>query len=154
MKSSAIRLIAILLGANFLIGTLLFQKSPLPQSGRVRKTHNLIKPLGFAAGKETAEHVRRRRLWTVSDRAEVVHKRQKHRGIGAVHNELGDLYLRQGQDKVALEHYQTAYRHFRVHTRRSNRPELQRAVQRAWLVQTRAWRHRRQPCQRHRFNAI
>jgi CHAT domain-containing protein len=31
------------------------------------------------------------------------------RGIGAAHNELGDLYLRQGQHKVALEHFQNAY---------------------------------------------
>ena len=31
------------------------------------------------------------------------------RGIGAAHNELGDLYLRQGQHKVALDHYQKAY---------------------------------------------
>jgi len=31
------------------------------------------------------------------------------RGIGAAHNELGDLYLRQGQHKVALEHFQKAY---------------------------------------------
>jgi CHAT domain-containing protein len=31
------------------------------------------------------------------------------RGVGAAHNELGDLYLRQGQDKVALDHYRQAY---------------------------------------------
>jgi CHAT domain-containing protein len=31
------------------------------------------------------------------------------KGIAAVHNELGDLYLRQGQDKIALDHYQRAY---------------------------------------------
>lgn len=31
------------------------------------------------------------------------------KGIAAAHNELGDLYLRQGQDKTALEHYQKAY---------------------------------------------
>jgi CHAT domain-containing protein/tetratricopeptide (TPR) repeat protein len=31
------------------------------------------------------------------------------RGIGAAHNELGDLYLRQGQHKVALEHFRQAY---------------------------------------------
>ncbi len=31
------------------------------------------------------------------------------RGIGAAHNELGDLYLRQGQHKVALDHFQKAY---------------------------------------------
>ena len=31
------------------------------------------------------------------------------RGIAATHNELGDLYLRQGQNKTALGHYQTAY---------------------------------------------
>ena len=31
------------------------------------------------------------------------------RGIASAHNELGDLYLRQGQDKIALEHYQKAY---------------------------------------------
>ncbi len=31
-------------------------------------------------------------------------------GIAAVEKELGDLYLRQGQDKTALEHYQKAYR--------------------------------------------
>ncbi|HVQ38272.1 MAG TPA: CHAT domain-containing protein [Pyrinomonadaceae bacterium] len=30
-------------------------------------------------------------------------------GIAAAHKELGDLYLRQGQDKIALEHYQQAY---------------------------------------------
>lgn len=34
---------------------------------------------------------------------------QNRRGIGAAHNELGDLYLRQGQNKTALEHYQEAY---------------------------------------------
>ncbi len=31
------------------------------------------------------------------------------KGIAATHKELGDLYLRQGQDKTALEHYQKAY---------------------------------------------
>ncbi len=31
------------------------------------------------------------------------------RGIAAAHNELGDLYFRQGQSKTALEHYQKAY---------------------------------------------
>ena len=31
------------------------------------------------------------------------------RGMAAAHNELGDLYLRQGQNKTALGHYQTAY---------------------------------------------
>lgn len=31
------------------------------------------------------------------------------RGIAAAHNELGDLYFRQGQSKTALEHYQLAY---------------------------------------------
>lgn len=31
-------------------------------------------------------------------------------GIAAAHKELGDLYLRQGQDKTALEHYQQAYK--------------------------------------------
>ena len=31
------------------------------------------------------------------------------RGIAAAHNELGDLYFRQGQSKTALEHYQSAY---------------------------------------------
>jgi len=30
-------------------------------------------------------------------------------GIAATHNELGDLYLRQGQYPVALDHYQKAY---------------------------------------------
>ncbi len=30
-------------------------------------------------------------------------------GIAAAHKELGDLYLRQGQDKTALDHYQKAY---------------------------------------------
>ena len=32
----------------------------------------------------------------------------KH-GIAAAHKELGDLYLRQGQDKTALDHYQKAH---------------------------------------------
>jgi tetratricopeptide (TPR) repeat protein len=31
------------------------------------------------------------------------------KGVAAAHNELGDLYLRQGQSKIALEHYQRAY---------------------------------------------
>ncbi len=31
------------------------------------------------------------------------------KGIAAAHNELGDLYLRQGQNKIALDHYQQAY---------------------------------------------
>lgn len=31
------------------------------------------------------------------------------RGIAAAHNELGDLYFRQGQSKTALEHYQKAF---------------------------------------------
>ncbi len=31
------------------------------------------------------------------------------KGVAAAHNELGDLYLRQGQNKIALEHYQRAY---------------------------------------------
>src|SRR5882762_4552971 len=35
-----------------------------------------------------------------------------NRGIAAAHNELGDLYLRQGQYKVALDHYQKSYQAF------------------------------------------
>jgi CHAT domain-containing protein len=31
------------------------------------------------------------------------------KGVAAAHNELGDLYLRQGQSKIALDHYQRAY---------------------------------------------
>ena len=34
---------------------------------------------------------------------------KNQKGIAAAHNELGDLYLRQGQDKTALEHYERAY---------------------------------------------
>ena len=34
---------------------------------------------------------------------------RNRRGIAAAHNELGDLYLRQGQAKTALGHYETAY---------------------------------------------
>jgi CHAT domain-containing protein len=37
---------------------------------------------------------------------------KNNRGAAAAHNELGDLYLRQGQYKVALDHYQKAYRAF------------------------------------------
>src|SRR4051812_12552641 len=33
---------------------------------------------------------------------------KKQSGIAACHNELGDLYLRQGQYAVALDHYQKA----------------------------------------------
>ncbi|HEV7857947.1 MAG TPA: CHAT domain-containing protein [Pyrinomonadaceae bacterium] len=36
------------------------------------------------------------------------------RGIAAARNELGDLYVRQGQYKVALTHYQSAYDAFRT----------------------------------------
>ena len=34
---------------------------------------------------------------------------KNRRGIAAAHNELGDLYLRQGQNKTALANYQTAF---------------------------------------------
>ena len=34
---------------------------------------------------------------------------KNRKGIAAAHNELGDLYLHQGQTKTALEHYQQAY---------------------------------------------
>ena len=34
---------------------------------------------------------------------------KNRKGIAAAHNELGDLYLRQGQNKTALDHYQLAY---------------------------------------------
>jgi CHAT domain-containing protein len=34
---------------------------------------------------------------------------KNRKGIAAAHNELGDLYLRQGQSKTALDHYQQAY---------------------------------------------
>jgi len=34
---------------------------------------------------------------------------KNRRGIASAQNELGDLYLRQGQTKVALEHYRQAY---------------------------------------------
>ena len=37
---------------------------------------------------------------------------RNNRGIAAAHNELGDLYLRQGQYKVDLEHYQNACQSF------------------------------------------
>src|SRR6476659_7581073 len=35
-------------------------------------------------------------------------------GMAATHNELGDLYMRQGQYQVALEHYQKALEGFMV----------------------------------------
>lgn len=34
---------------------------------------------------------------------------KNNRGVASAHNELGDLYLRQGQDKTALDHYKKAY---------------------------------------------
>ncbi len=34
---------------------------------------------------------------------------KNRKGIAAAHKELGELYLRQGQNKIALEHYQQAY---------------------------------------------
>ena len=34
------------------------------------------------------------------------------RGMAAAHNELGDLYLRQGQYNVALDHYKKAHESF------------------------------------------
>ena len=34
---------------------------------------------------------------------------KNRKGMAAAHNELGDLYLRQGQNKTALDHYQQAY---------------------------------------------
>jgi CHAT domain-containing protein/tetratricopeptide (TPR) repeat protein len=34
---------------------------------------------------------------------------KNRKGIAAAHNELGDLYLQQGQDDTALEHYEKAY---------------------------------------------
>jgi CHAT domain-containing protein len=34
---------------------------------------------------------------------------KNRKGIAAAQNELGDLYLRQGQSKIALDHYQQAY---------------------------------------------
>ena len=34
---------------------------------------------------------------------------KNRKGIAAAHKELGELYLRQGQNKIALEHYQEAY---------------------------------------------
>lgn len=37
---------------------------------------------------------------------------RNNRGAAAAHNELGDLYLRQGQYKVALDHYRKAYEAF------------------------------------------
>ena len=37
---------------------------------------------------------------------------KNNRGAAAAHNELGDLYLRQGQYKVALDHYQKGYQAF------------------------------------------
>lgn len=37
---------------------------------------------------------------------------KNNRGIAAAHNELGDLYLRQGQYSVALDHYKKAFEGF------------------------------------------
>ncbi|HYN25194.1 MAG TPA: CHAT domain-containing tetratricopeptide repeat protein [Pyrinomonadaceae bacterium] len=37
---------------------------------------------------------------------------KNNRGIAAAHNEFGDLYLRQGQYNVALDHYQKAFEGF------------------------------------------
>src|SRR5438552_711302 len=34
---------------------------------------------------------------------------KNNHGVAAAEKELGDLYLRQGQDKTALDHYQKAY---------------------------------------------
>ena len=37
---------------------------------------------------------------------------KNNRGMAAAHNELGDLYLRQGQYNVALDHYKNAHENF------------------------------------------
>ena len=42
-------------------------------------------------------------------------------GMAAAHNELGDLYMRQGQYQVALDHYQKAFDGFIVAIRKRMR---------------------------------
>lgn len=111
MKSTAVRFIAILLGVNMLFGTFLFSEvsvaavresaqNPQPDqaASALRQGRKLLKQ------GQTAQA-----LVQLQTALNLYTTAKNNRGIGAVHNELGDLYLRQGQDKVALEHYQQAY---------------------------------------------
>ncbi|MGI8733045.1 MAG: CHAT domain-containing protein [Pyrinomonadaceae bacterium] len=111
MKSTAVRFIAIALGVNMLLGTFLFSEvsvaavresaqNPQPDqaASALRQGRKLLKQ------GQTAQA-----LVQLQTALNLYTTAKNNRGIGAVHNELGDLYLRQGQDKVALEHYQQAY---------------------------------------------
>lgn len=110
MKST--RTIALLLGANLFAGTTSFVGMPVTAPDNVQQQAAQPDQAGTALQEgrkllkrgETAQALGRLQtalnLYTTA---------KNNRGIGAANNELGDLYLRQGQHKVALEHYQKAY---------------------------------------------
>ena len=110
MKST--RTIALLLGANLFAGTTSLVAMP------VTATYNFQQPAAQPDQAGTALQ-EGRKLLKRGETAQALGRLQtalnlyttakNNRGIGAANNELGDLYLRQGQHRVALEYYQKAY---------------------------------------------
>ena len=110
MKAKAIKFMGLLLTASLLLGfnSVAFTREISPVTAPpVQQTD------GSAALKEGRRLLKRGKadqaLGQLQTALTIYTTAKNNKGIAAVQKELGDLYLRQGQDKTALDHYQKAY---------------------------------------------
>src|SRR5437879_4439269 len=114
MKRSAVKLVHLFLGAS------LFVTQCAPLNAQTRREFALAAvPQGNQADAALQEGRRLLKrgqadqaLGYLETALNLYTAAKSNRGVAAAHNELGDLYLRQGQYKVALDHYQKAYQAF------------------------------------------
>ncbi|MGI9065851.1 MAG: CHAT domain-containing tetratricopeptide repeat protein [Pyrinomonadaceae bacterium] len=111
MKATTTKFMTLLLSASLLLGfnSVAFSREVFPAfampvqqtnqaSGALREGRRLLKR--GKADQALAQLQTALSLYTAAN---------NNHGIAAAQKELGDLYLRQGQDKTALDHYQKAY---------------------------------------------
>lgn len=109
MKFTSLKLIAFLLSGSLLIGV---HNQPLkadvlsaPAQQQTDQASNALQQ-----GKRLLKQGKANQaLGQLKNALNLYTTAKNNRGIAAAHNELGDLYLRQGQHKVALDHFEKAY---------------------------------------------
>ena len=109
MTSATIKSLSFILGVGFLCAF-------FTQPSGAKTTPVLVTPLQADQAGNALQEGRRLLKRGRSDQALVQLQKaldlytnaKNNSGIAAAHNELGDLYLRQGQDQVALDHYNKA----------------------------------------------
>ncbi len=101
MNSTALRLTSIVL-CIAILGFPIYSNTPAPQSDQAHQA--------LSQGRQLLKRGRADQALVQLQKAlELFTSSKNASGLAATHNELGDLYLRQGQYPVALDHYQQAF---------------------------------------------